>query len=332
MSRSRTASGTTLPVTGDQLSPLVLGTMTFGSRVDRDEAADMVARCRDAGVTMFDTANSYNDGESERILGEVVASYRSDVLIASKVCNPVGPEPVDRGLSAPAVHKAVDASLQRLGTDYLDVYYLHKPDWQTPIEETLGAMNELVDAGKVRQLGVSNYAAWQIAEIRCLQERSGAAPVHVSQPVYNLLSRRVEDEYAACSDRYDLVNIVYNPLAGGLLTGKHADLDHPAPESRFDTGGLRDMYRQRYWNRDQFEAVARLQGVAEQAGMTLVELAFRWLLSRPLVGAILIGASSTQQLAENLDAASGGPVGDDVLGACDEVWAGLRGAAPRYNR
>lgn len=236
-----------VPGTGDEVSPLVLGTMTFGSSVDRDAAAQMIGRCRDAGVTMFDTANAYNAGESERILGEVVAPYRSEVLIASKVFNPMGPGPDDRGLGRTAIAKALDASLSRLGTDYLDVYYLHSPDRDTPVEESLEAMNDAVSAGKVRQVGVSNYAAWQIAEIRCLLERSGQPAVHVSQPVYNLLSRRIEDEYAACSDRYGLFNIVYNPLAGGLLTGKHTDRRRPAPDTRF-TGELGEMYRDRYWN------------------------------------------------------------------------------------
>ncbi len=322
----RTPHGTDLSV-----SRLVLGTMTFGGQVDGVTAAAMVARCRDAGVTMFDTANAYNAGVSEQLLGAAVAPFRDEVLIASKVFNPMGDGPDDRGLSRVAVDKALDATLRRLGTDHLDLYYLHAPDRHVPLEETLGAMADAVAAGKVRSVGMSNYAAWQLAEARCLTERNGWPPVHVSQPMYNLLSRRVEDEYAEFSERYQMHDIVYNPLAGGLLTGKHTDPGRPEPGSRFGSE-LGEMYRGRYWNAVQFEAVAALRDVAGQAGLTLVELAFRWLLSRPLVDAVLIGASRLDQLETNLAAADGPPLGSDVLAACDDVWARLRGAAPSYNR
>jgi aryl-alcohol dehydrogenase-like predicted oxidoreductase len=320
------------PIPGTDLttSPLVLGTMTFGGQVDEAGAARMVAQSLDAGITMFDTANAYTGGESERILGKLVAPCRSEVLLASKVFGVTGPGPDDRGLRRPAIEKALDASLARLGTDHLDLYYLHAPDREAPIEESLEAMADAVTAGKVRYVAVSNYAAWQIAEIRCIQERRGWDPVHVSQPMYNLLARRVEDEYVELSARYELFDIVYNPLAGGLLTGKHADPDRPG-EGRF-TGSAGDQYRARYWNDAQFEAVRDLAAIASQAGLTLLELAFRWLLGRPTVGAVLLGASSPDQLAANLAAADGEPVGADVEAACDEVWARLRGAPPKYNR
>jgi aryl-alcohol dehydrogenase-like predicted oxidoreductase len=221
--------------------------------------------------------------------------------------------------------------LRRLGTDYLDLYYLHAPDRDTPIEETLGAMADAVTAGKVRQVGVSNYAAWQIAEIRCLSERHGWPTVSASQPVYNLLARRVEDEYAAGSARYGLHNVVYNPLAGGLLSGKYTDPRRPQEGGRF-ASDLGPMYRERYWNDQQFAAVDALREIAGDAGLTLLELAFRWLLGRPLVGSILLGVSGTDQLSENLTAASGPSLSPEVEQACDEVWTTLRGAAPLYNR
>lgn len=320
-----------VPGTDLRTAPLVLGTMTFGSQVDRAGAEQMVGQCRDAGITMFDTANSYNAGESERILGEVVAPFRSEVLLASKVFNPTEPGGDDGGLRRPAIAKGLDASLARLGTDYLDLYYLHSPDRQAPIEETLEAMQDAVAAGKVRHVGLSNYAAWQIAEVRCLQERRGWPGVHVSQPMYNLLARRLEDEYAEFSQRYDIFTIVYNPLAGGLLTGKHTDPARPGSGTRFGDD-LGKMYRARYWNSAQFEAVQALAEVASQAGLTLLQLAFRWLLARPVVGAVLLGASRPEQLAANLEAARGPALGEDVEAACDEVWARLQGAAPRYNR
>ncbi len=321
----------TLPGTDMQLPRLVLGTMTFGAQVDREAAGTMVDSCRDAGITMFDTANSYNAGASERILGEIVAPFRADVLIASKVFNPTGDGSNYRGLRRPAIEEALEATLRRLGTDYLDLYYLHAPDRDTPIEETLGAMADAVTAGKVRQVGVSNYAAWQIAEIRCLSERHGWPTVSASQPVYNLLARRVEDEYAAGSARYGLHNVVYNPLAGGLLSGKYTDPRRPQEGGRF-ASDLGPMCRERYWNDQQFAAVDALREIAGDAGLTLLELAFRWLLGRPLVGSILLGVSGTDQLSENLTAASGPSLSPEVEQACDEVWTTLRGAAPLYNR
>jgi aryl-alcohol dehydrogenase-like predicted oxidoreductase len=321
----------TPPGTDLHLPRLVLGTMTFGSQVDRDAAATMVEQSRDAGITMFDTANSYNAGASEQLLGELVAPFRADVLIASKVFNPTGDGSGYRGLRRPAIEEALEATLRRLGTDYLDLYYLHAPDWDTPIEETLGAMADAVTAGKVRQVGVSNYAAWQIAEIRCLSGRNGWPTMSVSQPMYNLLARRVEDEYAACSARYGVHNVVYNPLAGGLLSGKHTDLQSPQERGRFGAD-LGPMYRARYWNDQQFAAVSALRAIADDAGMTLLELSFRWLLGRPLVGSVLLGASSPDQLSANLAAASGPSLSSDVQQACDEVWMTLRGAAPLYNR
>ena len=264
-------------------------------------------------------------GASERIVGEIVAPFRADVLIACKVFNPTGDGSSYRGLRRPAIKEALDATLRRLGTDYLDLYYLHAPDWDTPIEEeTLGAMADAVTAGKVRQVGVSNYAAWQIAEIRCLSERHGWPTVSASQPMYNLLARRVEDEYTACSARYGLHNVVYNPLAGGLLSGKHIDPRRPQEGGRF-ASDLGPMYRERYWNDQQFAAVNALREIAGGAGLTLLELTFRWLLGRPLVGSILLGASSPDQLSANLTAASGPSLSPEVQQACDKVWTTLRG-------
>ena len=310
---------------------LVLGTMTFGRQVDRETAAAMVGCCRDAGITMFDTANSYSNGVAEQVLGAVVSPFRDEVLIASKVFNKMGDAPDERGLRRPAVEKALDATLQRLGTDYLDLYYLHAPDREAPLEETLEAMAAAVAAGKVRHIAMSNYAAWQLAEARCLTEHNGWPSVNVSQSLYNLLSRRIEDEYAEFSARHDLYDIVYNPLAGGLLSGKHTDPARPEAGGRFG-GALGSMYRDRYWNEPQFAAVETLRGIAAQAGLTLVDLAFRWLLGRPLVDSILLGASTLDQLTANLAACDGPPLDQDVLSACDEVWASLRGAAPTYNR
>ena len=318
---------TSLGDTGLTSSRLVLGTMTFGSQVDEAAASQMVARALDAGITHLDTANSYNDGRSEEIVGRALGSRRDEVVLATKVFNRFGPGADEQGLSAPAVRKAIDASLRRLGTDHVDIYYLHQPDWTVPIEETLGAMAELVTAGKVRHVGVSNYAAWQICEVRNLAERNGWPPVVVSQQMYNLLARSIEDEYAAYSERAGLADVVYNPLAGGLLTGKH-QYDAAPTAGRFTN----EMYRDRYWTKGQFEAVSRLGEAAAGAGLSLIELSLRWLLSRPVVDAVLLGASSLGQLEANLAAAEGPALDEDTLAACDAVWRELRGPIPRYNR
>lgn len=319
----RTLNGTDLTT-----SQVVFGTMTFGSQVDVDEAGRMVQVCLDAGVTMFDTANAYNDGRSEEILGEALRGRRDEVLIATKVANPMGPGPDDAGLSRKAIFRAIDASLQRLQTEHVDLYYLHKPDPSTPIEESLGALDELVRVGKIRFGATSNYAAWQMTEMLWLAERNGWRPLHVSQPMYNLVARRLDEEYAAFSESCGVSNIVYNPLAGGLLTGKHRPEAQPEPGSRFTM----EMYRERYWNAAQFTAVAQLDEIAAEAGLTLVELSFRWLLSRRLVSAVLVGASHLDQLRANLAACREPVLDEEVAARCDEVWQTLRGAAPSYNR
>jgi aryl-alcohol dehydrogenase-like predicted oxidoreductase len=208
------------------------------------------------------------------------------------------------------------------------VYYFHQPDWATPVEESLGAMDALVVGGKVRHIGVSNYAAWQISEINCLRASDGRPAVTVSQQMYNLLARRIEEEYAAYADHAELFDIVYNPLAGGLLTGKHRAGSTPQEGSRF----TQEMYRQRYWDEAHFAAVERLVSISEDAGLSLVELAFRWLLSRPLVDAVLLGASSMDHLESNLAACEGPLLDDELSKRCDEVWAELRGPAAAYNR
>jgi aryl-alcohol dehydrogenase-like predicted oxidoreductase len=317
-----------VPGTDLSVSRLVMGTMTFGSQVDEEEAAAMIDVCLDAGVNMLDTANAYNAGASESILGSALKGRRDDLLVATKVFNPMGEGRDDRGLGRAAIHKAIDSSLGRLQTEYVDLYYLHQPDWDTPIEETLEAMNDLVQSGKVRYIGVSNYAAWQICDILCRSERRAWQPVAISQQMYNLLARRVEEEYEAFSRQFGVFDIVYNPLAGGLLTGKHAPSSVPAEGTRFSV----EMYRDRYWNSAQFEAVEALEEAAREHGMSLLELSYRWLLSRPLVDAVLMGASSLDQLRANLAACEGEGVDQDLATRCDAVWARLRGPAPAYNR
>lgn len=325
-----TAARCTVPGTNLEFGRVALGTMTFGSQVDETEAARMVHTCREAGVTMFDTSNNYAGGASEEILGRVVRPFRDEVLIATKAGSPVDQADGSlAGLSRRALHKAVDGSLRRLGVDAIDVYYMHRPDWDIPLDETLEALDDIVRAGKVRYLAQANFAAWQVTEMHYVARERSWAPVRVGQQMYNLLARRVEAEYAACAGHLGLVTLAYNPLAGGLLTGKHRRIDEePQQGSRF----TKSMYRNRYWNETQFAAVERLRSVADQAGLSLIELALRWVVGRPLVSGVLLGASSHEQLVANLEAIEGLPLDQDTLDACDEVWESVGGVAPAYNR
>jgi aryl-alcohol dehydrogenase-like predicted oxidoreductase len=319
----------TLPKTGLKVSRLSFGTMTFGAQIDQATAHRIVDCCLDAGINFFDTANVYNRGAAETIVGKTLKGRRDKVILASKVCGKMGDAPDEEGLSRAAMRKAIDASLQRLGTDYVDLYYLHQPDYATPIEETLETMEELVRAGKVRFPAVSNYAAWQVAEILWICEKRGYHPYFISQPMYNLLARGIEEEYLPFCQRFGVAVVPYNPLAGGLLTGKHSRQSAPTPGTRFDGN---KMYQDRYWLDDDFAAVEELRSIAQEAGKTLVELAVQWLLAQPLVDSIILGASRVEQLEENLKAAEGPNLDKSVLKRCDTVWKRLRGITPKYNR
>ncbi len=319
----------TLPNTGLKVSRVSFGTMTFGSQTDQTVAGRLIDLCLDAGVNFIDTANVYNKGLSETIVGNLLKGRRDRVVLATKVRGKMGDSPDESGLSRAAIHKAIDRSLERLQTDYVDLYYLHQPDYDVPVEETLAAMDELVKAGKVRCPAVSNYAAWQVAEIHCISNESGYKPPFISQPMYNLLARAIEDEYLPFCRRYGVAVVPYNPLAGGLLTGKQSPAGNPVAGSRFDGN---KMYLDRYWHDDDFAAVEELKAVARDAGKTLVELALQWVLSREQVDSVILGASRLEQLEENLKACEGPRLSSDVLEKCDDVWRRLRGVTPKYNR
>ena len=319
----------TLPNTGLKVSRVSFGTMTFGSQTDEDVAGRIIDLCFDAGINLIDTANIYNKGLSEIIVGKLLKGRRDKVVLATKVRGKMGDGPDESGLSRDAILKAIDSSLQRLQTDYVDLYYLHQPDYDVPIGETLSAMDELVKAGKVRYPAISNYAAWQVAEIHCISQKNGYQPPFVSQPMYNLLARAIEDEYLPFCRRYGVAVVPYNPLAGGLLTGKQSRQGKPIAGSRFD--GNR-MYLDRYWHDDDFAAVEELKTIARDAGKTLVELALQWVLSQDRVDSVILGASRLEQLEENLKACAAPRLSNDVLERCDAVWSHLRGVTPKYNR
>jgi aryl-alcohol dehydrogenase-like predicted oxidoreductase len=310
---------------------LVLGTMTFGDTVDADGAAAMVDAALQAGITHIDTANGYAGGESERILAQLLQGRRDRVTLATKAGIP-HPDAGDHSpLSATGLRASVEGSLSRLGTDHIDLFYLHQPDRAAPLSETLGTVADLVAEGKVGQLGVSNYAAWQIAELNHTADEVGAPRPVAAQQLYNLLARRIEEEYVEFASVTGLTTVVYNPLGGGLLTGRHSFDNDPA-EGRFGDSRLAAMYKERYWNAAIFEAIQQLTVIADKAGMPLTELALRWLVTKPAAGPILLGGSKVEHLHSNIAAVAKGPLDADVLEACDDVGAALRGPMPSYNR
>lgn len=324
-------TGIDLPHVPVPLSRLVLGTMTFGDTVDRAGAAAMVDTALDAGITGIDTANGYAGGESERILAGLLPGRRDRIVLATKAGIPHPDQGDHAPLSAAGMRAALEGSLKRLGTDRVDLFYLHQPDRATPLAETLSAVAAFVAEGKILALGVSNHAAWQISELVRTAGEVGAPRPVIAQQLHNLLARRLEEEYVEYAAVTGLRTMVYNPLGGGLLTGRHTF--GQTPESgRFGDSRLAAMYRERYWDERLFAAVGELTGIAREAGIPLTDLALRWLLGRPSTDALLLGGSRTEHLRANIAAAEAGPLPPEVAAACDDVGARLRGPMPAYNR
>lgn len=328
---SKQPAGT--PVDGLKLpiSRLVLGTMTFGDTADEATAGRMVDEALDAGITTIDTANAYVGGATEEMLARLLKDRRENIILASKAGMPHPDHGQHSPLSPEGLRNSVEGSLRRLGADSIDLFYLHQPDRATPLHDTLRTVAELAAEGKIGALGVSNFAAWQIADVIHVAREVGAPRPVVAQQLYNLVARRVEEEYLEFAATHDVHTMVYNPLGGGLLTGKHSFESKPS-EGRFGDSKLAAMYTQRYWDKQLFEAVNALAGIAENAGVTLAELSLRWLAYRDGVGSMLLGGSKVEQLRANIAAVAKGPLPADVSDACDAVGAGLRGPMPAYNR
>jgi aryl-alcohol dehydrogenase-like predicted oxidoreductase len=310
---------------------LVLGTMTFGDTVDADVAKTMIDVALDAGISMIDTANGYAGGATESMLAELLEGRRDRVRLATKAGMPHPDAGGRPPLSAAALRSSLVGSLRRLGVDHVDLFYLHQPDPATPLSETLGTVAELVAEGKVGGLGVSNFAAWQIAEVNHVADGVGTPRPVVAQQLYNLVARRLEEEYFGFAEATGLQTMVYNPLGGGLLSGRHRFGERPS-EGRFGDSRLAGMYTERYWNAELFAAIDTLGRIADEAGLPLSELALRWLLGQERVSSVLLGGSKVSHLQANLAAAARGPLPDDVVKACAEVGVALRGPMPAYNR
>jgi aryl-alcohol dehydrogenase-like predicted oxidoreductase len=308
-----------------KVSRICFGTMTFGAQVDEPGAIKLVDKALDLGVNFLDTANVYNAGASETILGKALGARRKDVVLASKVR---GKMPECEGLGRDAIMLSVEASLRRLNTDYLDLYYMHQPDYAVPIEESLEAMERLVKAGKVRYPASSNYCGWQVVEQLWIARTKGYTPAVVTQPMYNLLARGIEQEYLPMCKQYGVSTVVYNPIAGGLLTGKQPRTE-PLAGTRFDKN---QMYLDRYWHPAYFDAVDELQAAAKAAGRSLVSVALNWLLHHTQADCVILGASKLAHLEQNIAACGEGKLDEATLAAIDAVWTKLRGVTPKYNR
>ena len=326
---------TRLGRTGLQVSRLCLGTMTFGLQCDEETSVAILDTAADSGITFFDTADVYplggsleTVGRSEEILGRWLTRRRDEYIVATKCVGATGPRRWDRGASRRHVLSAVDDSLRRLGTDYIDLYQLHSFDPQTPIDETLGALDDVVRAGKARYVGCSNFLAYQLARAVGRSEVLGVARMDSVQPRYNLLFRQIERELLPLCAEEGIGVIPYNPIAGGLLTGKHRR-ETVADGGRFTLGTAGKMYQDRYWHDREFDTVDALGPLASKAGVSPTTLAVQWVLANPVVTSAIIGASRPEQLADSV-AAAATPLDPDLKADLD-VLTGLyrQGDAPR---
>ena len=322
--------------TGLQVSRLCLGTMTFGLQCAEPTAVAILDRAAEGGIDFLDTSDAYplggelsTRGVTEEILGRWLKGKRDRFIVATKCFAPTGPAPFDAGNSRKHILSAVDASLRRLQTDYIDLYQLHGYDPHTPIDETLGALDDLVRQGKVRYTGCSNFLTYQLARAIGRSETLRLARFDSVQPRYNLLFRQIEREMLPFCAEEGVGVIPYNPLAGGLLTGKHAGTAPPPDGSRFTLGTAAQIYQDRYWHDREFGTVERLRQLAEQAGVSLVTLSVAWVLANKAVTAPIIGASQPGQLGLSL-AAAGYVLDGDLKRQLDEATHEYRmGDAPR---
>ncbi|WP_438043336.1 aldo/keto reductase [Sorangium sp. So ce128] len=300
---------TRLGRTGLTVSRLCLGTMTFGFQTDEETSRAILDKAAAAGVNFLDTADVYplggglpNAGRTEEIVGRWLKGKRDRFILATKCVGRVGPNPWDQGASRKHILDAIDASLRRLGTDYVDLYQLHSDDRDTPIDETLEALDFVVRSGKARYIGVSNYLAYRLARALGRADVRGLARFVSVQPRYALLFREIERELLPLAQEEGLGVIPYNPLAGGFLTGKHSR-GEPTAGTRFTLGAAASIYQQRYWNERAFATVEKLSGIVAEAGQSLTTVAVAWVLANPAVTSAIIGASRPDQLDATLAAA-----------------------------
>jgi 1-deoxyxylulose-5-phosphate synthase len=319
-----------LGTTGLQVSRLCLGTMTFGTQADAAESLRIMDTAAEAGVNFIDTANVYplgvdhkDKGRTEEIIGGWLKGRRERFVLATKCAHPMGALPWETGTSRKHILSAVDASLKRLGTDYVDLYQLHRDDETTPLDETLEALDTVVRSGRARYVGVSNWPAWRLARALGRSEARGLFRIATAQPRYNLIYRQLERDLFPLVQQEGLGTLCFNPLAGGLLTGKHRDPKSPDAQSRFGFGKASVTYRERYWHEQQFAAVDKVLALAQACGLRPERLAVAWVLAQPGVSCAIVGATRAVQLPEVLAAAQT-RLDDDVLARLDAITREFR--------
>jgi aryl-alcohol dehydrogenase-like predicted oxidoreductase len=278
---------------GLRISPICLGTMMFGGPTDEAAAVRITAKAREAGVNFIDSADNYNKGASEQVVGRAISNNRPNWVLATKLANAAGDDPNRGGLSRRWVLQACDESLKRLGTDYIDIYYFHKEDHATPLEETVRAMAELIRAGKVRYFGVSNYRAWRVAEICNICDRLGIDRPVASQPYYNAMNRMPEVEHFPACGYYGLGIVPYSPLARGVLTGKYSVDAAPDKDTRAGRNDTRMM--QTEWRPESIKLAQEIKRHAESKGITAGQFAVAWVLNSSFVSSVIAGPRTEAQ-------------------------------------
>jgi aryl-alcohol dehydrogenase (NADP+) len=347
--------------TGLKVSAFCLGTMMLGRQVDEEGSIRIIRKAVDEGVNFIDTADMYVNGQTERIIGKAIEGIRDSIVLASKVGHlrrlgrkygeqkiagpldlarpkpfspwPGGDEvgPNDMGLSRKHIMQSVEGSLKRLNTDYLDIYYAHMPDYETPYEETIRAMDDLVRQGKVRYLGSSNFRAFQVCKALWTSDKYNLARWDVVQPPFNLLARDIEYELLPLCTEEGIGVCVFSPMAAGFLSGKYEQGKPPIEGRRFALARLGHVYNQKFWNDLDFRAVSRLKEIAEGHGKSLPQFALAWILNKPPITSIVCGVTSPEQLDQNLGAV-GITLSKEEMDSCDEVWNTLRPPRLFYGR
>ncbi len=314
----------TMGRTGLKVSEVCLGTMTFGHGTDEAESKKIVDLAFEAGINFFDTANTYGDGESEVLLGKALKGRRRDAVVASKFFNPFGPGPNDSGMSRVHIMNAVEDSLRRLQTDHLDLYYIHHVDTQTPLEEMLRALDDLVRQGKVRYTACSNYEAWRLMEALWISDSEGWTRFDCYQPQYSLVVRDIEEELIPVCQLKGLGVVVWSPLGGGFLSGKYRPGERSVAGSRSEEGWA---YPQRYFAPSADDSLAALLEVAEALQRSPAQIALRWVLEQPAITSVIIGARTVEQARDNMLAGSFALEGDHL-----QRLNAVSALSPRYPR
>jgi aryl-alcohol dehydrogenase (NADP+) len=347
--------------TGLKVSALCLGTMTFGKQVDEATSLGIIERALDLGVTFIDTADMYVNGVTEQIVAKAIKGKRDALVLASKgghvkklaakygeqrISGPIdlarpapfrpweagaGTGPNDMGLSRKHLMQALEGSLKRLGTDYLDLYYAHMPDYDTPLDETLRAMDDMVRQGKVRYIGCSNFRAFQVAKALGISDKQNLARWDFVQPPFNLLARDVEYELLPLCREEGVGVCPFSPMAAGLLSGKYEKDKAPLEGARYSLGHWGYTYNKPYWSDANFAAIEQYRKIAAQAGLSLSRFALAWALANPAITAIVNGSTSVKQLEDNV-AATDVKLSPDALKACDDVWRSFRVPTVFYGR